>query len=228
MNPANGEVKAELCRIPPAVPRSLAPAPALRHLAGMPSALENLLCEIRACRLCEAALPHAPRPVVQAGTEARILIIGQAPGSKVHASGKAWDDDSGDRLRDWTGLSPDEFYDPARVAHMPSGFCYPGKGNGGDLPPRPECAPRWHGPLRAALPDVRLTLLVGQYAQKLYLPRAFAPSLTETVRRWREAPEGLLPLPHPAWRSRLWMAKNPGFEAEVLPDLRGRIAAALS
>ncbi|WP_067733731.1 uracil-DNA glycosylase family protein [Novosphingobium naphthalenivorans] len=193
--------------------------------------LENLLDEIRACRLCEAALPHEPRPVVQAGSKARILVIGQAPGSKVHASGRAWDDDSGDRLRAWTGLSPEEFYDPDRVAHMPSGFCYPGKGTGsfrgGDLPPRPECAARWHSPLRAALPDVRLTLLVGQYAQKRYLPRGFAPNLTEAVRRWREAPEGLFPLPHPAWRSRLWMAKNPWFESEVLPDLQARVRALL-
>lgn len=198
-----------------------------RHLAAMPSTLETLLTDIRACRLCEAALPHGPRPVVQAGEEARILVIGQAPGSKVHASGRAWDDDSGDRLRDWTGLSAEEFYDPRRIAHMPSGFCYPGKGNGGDLPPRPECAPRWHGPLRAALPNVRLTLLVGQYAQKLYLPRGFAPNLTETVQRWRETPEGLFPLPHPAWRSRLWMARNPWFEADVLPDLRDRVRKTL-
>ena len=193
----------------------------------MPPAFEELLGEIRACRLCAKALPHSPRPVVQAGESARVLIIGQAPGSKVHASGLAWDDDSGDRLRAWTGLSPEAFYDPARVAHMPSGFCYPGKGSGGDLPPRPECAPRWHGQLRAALPEVRLTLLVGQYAHKRYLPRSFAPNLTEAVRRWREAPEEVFPLPHPAWRSRLWMARHPWFEAEVLPDLRTRVAAAL-
>lgn len=193
----------------------------------MPPALDELLGEIRACRLCAESLPLGPRPVVQAHASARILIIGQAPGSKVHASGLAWDDDSGDRLRAWTGLSPEAFYDPLRVAHMPSGFCYPGKGNGGDLPPRPECAPRWHGRLRAALPEVRLTLLVGQYAQKRYLPRAFAPNLTETVRRWREAPAGLFPLPHPAWRSRLFMARHPWFEADVLPDLRTRVAAAL-
>ncbi|MDD3800299.1 MAG: uracil-DNA glycosylase family protein [Novosphingobium sp.] len=193
----------------------------------MAAALKTLLEDIQACRLCEAALPHDPRPVVQAGQGARVLVIGQAPGSKVHASGKAWDDDSGDRLREWTGLSAEEFYDPERVAHMPSGFCYPGKGSGGDLPPRPECARHWHGPLRDALPNVQLTLLVGQYAQKRYLPRGFARNLTETVRQWREAPEGLFPLPHPAWRSRLWMAKHPWFEAEVLPDLRERVRAAL-
>ena len=193
----------------------------------MSSTLESLLREIRGCRLCASTLPHGPRPVVQAGEEARILIIGQAPGSKVHASGKAWDDDSGDRLRNWTGLSREAFCDPAQVAHMPSGFCYPGKGNGGDLPPRRECAPRWHGALRSALPNVHLTLLVGQYAQKLYLPRDFAPNLTEAVRRWSQAPEGLFPLPHPAWRSRMWMTANPWFEKEVLPALRKRIGAAL-
>jgi uracil-DNA glycosylase len=189
--------------------------------------LDTLLSDIRACRVCAKALPHEPRPVVQAGEGARVLIIGQAPGSKVHASGRAWDDDSGNRLREWTGLSPAAFYEPASVAHMPSGFCYPGKGSGGDLPPRPECAPLWHEALRAHLPQVRLTLLVGQYAQKLYLPKGFAANLTETVRRWREAPDGLFPLPHPAWRSRLWMAKNPWFETEVLPELRERVRAAL-
>lgn len=192
-----------------------------------PDTLDHLLNAIRACRVCAEKLPHPPRPVVQAGASARVLVIGQAPGSKVHASGLAWDDDSGDRLRAWTGLAAETFYDPARIAHMPSGFCYPGKASGGDLPPRPECAPLWHAPLRAALPAVRLTLLVGQYAQKLYLPRGFAPNLTEAVRHWRAAPEGLFPLPHPAWRSRLWMTRNPWFEAELLPDLRTRIRGAL-
>ena len=194
--------------------------------------LAALLTQVRACCLCADVLPHGPRPVVQAGEGARVLVIGQAPGSKVHASGRAWDDDSGDRLRDWTGLSSEEFYDSARVAHMPSGFCYPGKGQGGDLPPRPECAPLWHDALLAHLPEVRLVLLVGQHAQKRYLPRGFARTMTEAVSRWREAGarEGaaLLPLPHPAWRSRLWMAHHPWFEAELLPDLRERVRAALA
>lgn len=193
----------------------------------MTRALNALLDEIRACRACTDVLPHEPRPVVQAGVGARVLIIGQAPGSRVHASGMAWDDDSGDRLRDWTGLSREEFYDPDRVAHMPSGFCYPGRGSGGDLPPRPECAPLWHEKLRTHLPQVRLTLLVGQYAQKRYLPKGFAANLTEAVRKWRDAPSGMFPLPHPAWRSRLWMAKHPWFEAEALPDLRDRVRTAL-
>jgi len=187
--------------------------------------LDALLSEIRACRACAGALSHEPRPFVAASATARLLIIGQAPGSKVHASGIGWDDDSGDRLRGWLGLDRDAFYDTRIVAQMPSGFCYPGKGQGGDLPPRRECAPLWHDRLLARLPEVSLTLLVGLHAQKRYLPRGFAPNMTEAVHRWREAPTGLFPLPHPAWRSRLWMARNPWFEAEVLPDLRARIAA---
>jgi len=187
--------------------------------------LDALLTEIRTCRACAGVLGHEPRPFVAGSSTARLLIIGQAPGSKVHASGIGWNDDSGDRLRGWLGIDKAAFYDTRAVAQMPSGFCYPGKGDGGDLPPRPECAPRWHGRMLAGLPQVRLTLLVGMHAQKLYLPRGFAPNMTEAVRRWREAPPGLFPLPHPAWRSRLWMARNPWFEAEVLPDLHTRIAA---
>lgn len=193
----------------------------------MASSLDTLLRDIRACRLCEDALGFEPRPFVAASSTAKMLIIGQAPGSKVHASGIGWDDDSGDRLRGWLGLDKAAFYDVTKVAQMPSGFCYPGKASGGDKPPRPECAPRWHAPLLEQMPKLRLTLLVGQYAQKRYLPRGFAPNLTETVRRWRDAPGGLLPLPHPTWRSRLWMAKHPWFEGEVLPELRRRVAAVL-
>lgn len=189
--------------------------------------LGDLLAEIRACRVCEKALVNGVRPVVQAGRGARILIIGQAPGSKVHASGLPWEDDSGDRLRDWTGLDKAAFYDPDRVAQMPSGFCYPGKGDGGDLPPRRECAPLWHDRLLAELPHVRLTLLVGQYAQARYLPRALRPNMTETVRNFSAMPEGLFPLPHPAWRSRIWMRAHPWFEAEVLPVLKARVQSAL-
>lgn len=194
----------------------------------MPEAdFESLLAEARACRACAAALAHGPRPVLQASAEARVLIIGQAPGSKVHASGVPWDDDSGERLRDWTGLAPETFYDPASVAIVPMGFCYPGKGQSGDLPPRKECAPLWHGRVLAGMPEVRLTLLVGQYAHKAYLPRELRGSLTEAVCRHAEAPEGVIPLPHPAWRSRLWMQRHPWFEAEVLPLLRRRVREAL-
>jgi len=190
--------------------------------------LSRLLAEIRACRHCAGELPHTPRPFVAAGRTARLLIIGQAPGSKVHASGVGWDDDSGDRLRGWLEIDRETFYDAGRLAQMPCGFCYPGKGAGGDLPPRPECAPLWHARLLSQMPDVKLTLLVGQYAQKLYLPRGFAPTMTEAVRRWREAPSGLFPLPHPAWRSRLWMSRNPWFAAVVLPALREAVKEALN
>ncbi|KQM21343.1 uracil-DNA glycosylase family protein [Novosphingobium sp. Leaf2] len=194
----------------------------------MACSLNTLLADIRDCRLCEAPLGFAPRPFVAASATARLLIIGQAPGSKVHASGIGWDDDSGDRLRSWLGLDKAAFYDVSKVAQMPSGFCYPGKASGGDKPPRPECAPRWHAPLLAAMPQMQLTLLVGQYAQKRYLPRSFAPNLTEAVRQWRVAPAGLFPLPHPAWRSRLWMQKHPWFEADVVPALRERVRQALA
>ncbi len=194
-------------------------------MSGAP--LPDLLASIRDCNTCAAHLPHGVRPVVQAAGGARILIIGQAPGSKVHASGVPWDDDSGDRLRDWLGLARADFYDAGKVALMPMGFCYPGKGNGGDLPPRKECAPQWHEPLLAALPDLRLSLLVGQYAQKAYLPPALRPSMTEAVRRHAEMPAGTFALPHPAWRSRLWMAKNPWFESDVLPMLRNAVDRAL-
>lgn len=191
------------------------------------NALTPLLAEIRDCRHCEAHLPHGCRPIVQAGAGARILIVGQAPGSRVHASGVPWDDDSGDRLRAWTGLSREDFYNADKIALVPMGLCYPGKGDGGDLPPRPECAPLWHGPLFASMPQVRLTLLVGQYAQKAFLPPAHRKSMTAAVRGHAEAPDGLFPLPHPAWRSRLWMAKHPWFEADVLPVLRQQIGDAL-
>lgn len=165
--------------------------------------------------------------MLQASADARLLIIGQAPGSRVHASGIPWDDDSGERLRDWTGISRETFYDAAKVAMVPMGLCYPGKGNGGDLPPRRECAPLWHDRLRAAMPRVRLTLLVGQYAHKGYLPPPLRPSVTEAVRRFDAAPKDLFPLPHPAWRSRLWMQRHPWFEADVLPVLRVRVREAL-
>lgn len=189
--------------------------------------LDQLLGDIRRCTHCAAHLPHGVRPVVQAGLGARVLIIGQAPGMRVHASGVPWDDDSGDRLRDWMGIDKPAFYDRERVAMMPMGFCYPGKGNGGDLPPRPECAPLWHDRLRAALPDVRLTLLVGQYAHARYLRARPRRTMTAQVRGFDDAPGGLFPLPHPSWRVTLWMRKNPWFEAEVLPVLRAHVVSAL-
>jgi uracil-DNA glycosylase len=188
--------------------------------------LTSLLTEIRACTHCSAHLSHGPRPIVQAGAAARILIIGQAPGTKVHASGIPWDDPSGDRLREWMGLGKAAFYDAEKIALMPMGFCYPGKGESADLPPRPECAPLWHDRLRAELPDIALTLLVGQYAQAGYLPAKPKRSMTEAVHCFAHAPGGLFPLPHPSWRSTLWMRKNPWFESDVLPVLRARVSAA--
>lgn len=192
-------------------------------------ALGALLARIRACTVCAEHLPLGPRPIVQAGTAAKILIIGQAPGTAVHASGIPWDDPSGDRLREWTGLDRATFYDPDKVAQMPMGFCYPGKvpakgsGSGGDAPPRRECAPLWHAPLRAELTAVTLTLLVGQNAQAAYAPGPRA-TLTERVRAARTSP---FALPHPSWRSTIWMRRNPWFEADVLPLLRARVREAL-
>ncbi len=189
--------------------------------------LEDMLVRIRACDVCAAHLPCPPRPIVQAGTRARILIIGQAPGTRVQESGVPWDDASGARLRDWTQIKDADFYDAQKVALMPMGFCFPGTGASGDNPPRPECAPLWHAPLRAALPNIALTLLVGHHAQRRYLPSKPKRSMTDMVRDYADAPEGLFPMPHPSWRSTIWMRKNPWFEAEVLPELRRRVSAAL-
>lgn len=188
--------------------------------------LDDVLAEVRACRLCAEQLPLGPRPVVRMAPTARLLIIGQAPGTKVHASGVPWDDASGDRLRDWLGMTPDEFYDEGRVAIMPMGFCFPGTNpKGGDNPPRPECAPEWHARLKAQLPDVRLTLLVGIYAQKYHLGKAMKKTMTETVASWQAYLPDFLPTPHPSWRTTHWMKKNPWFEVDVLPALRDRVHA---
>ncbi|MHA6963137.1 uracil-DNA glycosylase family protein [Zobellella denitrificans] len=182
----------------------------------------RLLNEIRACRLCEAHLPLGPRPVVQLGPGARILVIGQAPGTRVHETGIPWNDPSGDTLRRWLEVSREQFYDPELFAIMPMGFCYPGRGKSGDLPPRPECAPTWHRRIQAALPRIELTLLIGQYAQRYYLGNRYR-SLTDTVRHWREFAPAQLPLPHPSPRNRRWLRDNPWFEQEELPALRERV-----
>lgn len=188
--------------------------------------IADLRRRIAACTLCAAHLPLGPRPVARFSATSRLLVIGQAPGTKVHASGIAWDDDSGDRLRGWLGLDTATFYDEARVAQMPMGFCYPGKSAGGDAPPRRECAPQWHDAVLAVLPKDRLTLLVGIHAQARYLPHLKRLSLADRVARFgMDLP--FIALPHPAWRSRLFMAKHPWFEAEILPALRARVAAAL-
>lgn len=153
-----------------------------------------------------------------------MVIIGQAPGRKVHESGIPWKDASGDRLREWLGVDSETFYDPRRIALLPMGFCFPGTGKSGDLAPRPECAPLWHKPLLAAMPEVRLTLLVGRFAQNRYLGERARPTLTETVRTFETfLKDGLLPLPHPSPRNRLWLQRNPWFEEEVLPQLREQL-----
>jgi uracil-DNA glycosylase len=189
--------------------------------------LLNLLDEIAACRACAASLPHGPRPVVAAAAGARLLIVGQAPGRRVHQSGIPWDDPSGDQLREWLQMTPAQFYDANQVAIVPMGLCYPGKGASGDLPPRPECAPLWHPRLLAAMPEIRLTLLIGRYAQAYYLGKGCKPTLTATVAAYADYLPRFLPLPHPSPRNRFWQTRNPWFAAEVLPLLRQQVAAAL-
>ena len=187
--------------------------------------LETLLVDVRSCRVCEAHLPLGPRPVVQVGASARILLVGQAPGTRVHASGVPWDDASGDRLRDWTGLDKARFYDASEVAIIPMGFCYPGRGKGGDLPPRRECADLWLDRLLAGLPHIELTLLIGLYAQRHFLGAQRKSSLTETVKAWPEYAPRFIPLPHPSARNTPWFQRNPWFEQALLPELKQRVAS---
>lgn len=183
--------------------------------------LDALLRDVRACDLCADSLPHGPRPVVQAAPSARILIAGQAPGRRVHASGVPFQDPSGDRLRDWMGVELEEFYDPDLIAIVPMGFCYPGSTTSGDKPPRKECAPAWREALLAELPNIELTLVLGAYALRYHLPGA--QSVTEAVTRWREGWPSVLPLPHPSPRNQAWFKKNAWFEDDVLPKLRARV-----
>jgi len=189
--------------------------------------LINVLNEARNCRLCAKQLPHEPRPVLRAHANARLLIIGQAPGSKVHASGIPWDDPSGDRLRNWLGINKNLFYDETQIAIIPMGFCYPGKGRSGDLPPRPECAPQWHAALLSRMPNIQLTLLIGQYAQRYYLGKQHR-TLTATVKAWRDYLPHYFALPHPSPRNQLWLKKNPWFETEVLSEVKKHTQNALA
>ena len=176
------------------------------------------MARIRACRLCEAHLPLGPRPILRVSATSRLLIIGQAPGTRVHETGIPWNDRSGDRLRQWLNLDMATFYDESRIAIIPTGMCYPGRApGGGDRPPRPECTPTWFPQLRPLLPEIRLTLLVGSYAQLAHLGRA---TMTETVRAWQSFLPDFLPLPHPSWRTTGWQTRNPWFEREVLPAAR--------
>lgn len=187
--------------------------------------LSRLLQEVRACTICAPHLSMPPRPVLQAAAGARILIAGQAPGRKVAASGVPFDDASGERLRAWMGIDKSLFYDPDFIAILPMGFCYPGKGRSGDLPPRPECATTWRARLLEELPSIRLTLVIGVYAQAWHLNPVNSATLTAAVRSWREHGARVLPLPHPSPRNNGWLQRNPWFEAEVLPELKARVRA---
>ncbi len=186
--------------------------------------LDTLFAEIRACTVCAAELPLGPRPIVRGRPSARLLIISQAPGTKVHETGLSFNDRSGDRLRQWLGVDRETFYDESRIAIMGMGFCYPGRyAKGGDLPPRPECAPLWHEKMLAVLPKVELILLVGSYAIDYYIGAKTKQRMGETVAAWRDYLPRYLPLPHPSWRTMMFERANPWFEAELLPELRKRV-----
>ncbi|MBM1105067.1 uracil-DNA glycosylase family protein [Aurantibacter crassamenti] len=187
--------------------------------------MEQLLSEIRACDVCSAHLPLGPRPIVAAHADSKIVIIGQAPGTKVHATGVPWDDPSGRQLRKWLGVSDADFYDEKKIALIPMGFCYPGKGKSGDLPPRKECAPLWHDALFAKMPNLKLIIVIGIYAQKAYLKHTAEKNLTETVRAYKNYLPKYFPLPHPSPRNRYWLTKNPWFDNEVVPELQKLITS---
>ncbi|MBU3820519.1 uracil-DNA glycosylase family protein [Flavobacteriaceae bacterium XHP0103] len=185
--------------------------------------MDVLLNHIRNCTICEKHLPLGPRPVLSAHPNSKIVIVGQAPGTKVHASGIPWNDASGKQLRNWMQVSDVDFYDETKFSIIPMGFCYPGKGKSGDLPPRPECAPQWHSLLFDQLPNIELVLLIGMYSQNYYLQDQAKKTLTETVKNYKEYLPKFLPLPHPSPRNRFWLTKNPWFEKEVVPELRKEV-----
>lgn len=193
----------------------------------MPSQpLTSLIKSVRDCSLCESELPHGVRPILQAHRQARILIAGQAPGAKVHASGIPFDDASGDRLREWMGITAETFYNAKQIAILPMAFCYPGKGASGDLPPLKICAETWRKSLLNSLPNIKLTLVIGQYAHAWHLPFK-QKNLTDTVGNWQDYNEGTLPLPHPSPRNNIWLSRNPWFSEQLLPVLKKRVARAL-
>jgi len=191
------------------------------------ASLPLMLREVRACTVCAPYLSDGVRPIVQVDAQARILIAGQAPGRKVHASGIPFDDASGERLRSWMGIGREAFYDASRVAILPMGFCYPGTGKSGDLPPRKECAPLWRTRLLDAMPNIELLLVIGQYAIDWHIPECAGSTVTETVRAWRRLDPRLVPLPHPSPRNNIWLKANPWFADELLPHLQARVAAIL-
>lgn len=191
------------------------------------ASIEALGKEVRQCTICKEHLPLGPRPIIQLHEQSRILIAGQAPGRKVHETGVPFDDPSGDRLREWMGISKEVFYDEKQVAILPMGFCYPGKGKSGDLPPRPECAPQWRQPLLTGLKNIQLTLVIGQYAIAYHLPSE-GKKVTEVVANWQAHWPNVIPLPHPSPRNNIWLKRNPWFTDEVLPKLRERVAQLLS
>jgi len=193
-------------------------------LAQLP--FDELVCQVRACTICAETLPYGPRPVVQLSQESRILVVGQAPGRRVHETGLPFNDPSGDRLRQWMGITRESFYDDRKLAILPMGFCYPGTGKSGDLPPRPECAPAWRNALLERLSNIGLTLVIGQYAHAWHLPDA-KKSVTENVQNWRKYWPDVLPMPHPSPRNNLWLRRNPWFEEEVIPQLQERVSSLL-
>lgn len=200
----------------------------MAHRTSSPESLEALLAKVRACKACVKELPLGPRPVLRAQGTARVLIVGQAPGIKVHQTGIPWNDPSGDRLRQWLNLDRAMFYDESRIAIIPMGLCYPGRAaRGGDQPPRSECAGLWFERLLACLPGIELTLLIGSYAQRWYLGERVKATLTETVRAWREYSPQYIPAPHPSFRNNFWLRQNPWFEQEVVPSMRARVHALL-
>lgn len=190
--------------------------------------LSGTLKEARACTVCAKHLPLGPRPVVRAHKKSRILLVGQAPGTRVHNTGIPWNDPSGDRLRKWLAIDSEVFYDESIFAIVPMGFCYPGRdARGGDAPPRPECAPLWHAQLRKYMPDIQLIILIGKYAQAYYLEDRVKKTLGDTVKAYREYGDGMMVLPHPSPRNTMWLKKNPWFEKQIVPELRRRVRALL-
>jgi uracil-DNA glycosylase len=204
-------------------------------MGGANTSVEQIVGDIAKCRICvetpgrRGPLPHEPRPVIRGKASARLCIAGQAPGTRVHASGMPFTDPSGDRLRDWMGLTAETFYDDSKLAIVPMGFCFPGlDAKGGDLPPRPECAKAWHGRVFESLENLELILLIGGYSQKYHLGMKAKATLTETVRAWEDYMPRYLPLPHPSWRNTGWLKKNPWFEQNVLPVLKREVSRLVS